>query len=68
MQRRAYHSYEGAKIDFKTYGPLFHDIVENNLRFQVHRFWTEVKEKYRHIELVNELNEKRGGIGVLYVD
>ena len=71
------HSYEGVKMDFETYGPLvgkggmiaFHDIVENNnLRFQVHRFWNEVKQKYRHIELVNELNQKGYGIGVLYVD
>jgi len=71
------HSYEGVKMDFETYGPLvgkggmiaFHDIVENdNFRFQVHRFWKEVKQKYRHIELVNELNQKGYGIGVLYVD
>jgi hypothetical protein len=67
------HSYESVKMDFETYRPpvgkggviAFHDIAENNNpRFQVHRFWTEVKQKYRHIELVNELNQKGYGIVV----
>jgi predicted O-methyltransferase YrrM len=70
------HSYEGVKMDFETYGPLvgeggiiaFHDIVHSEVaRFQAHRFWTEIKQKYRHIELVNEPNQKNYGIGVLYV-
>jgi hypothetical protein len=43
-------------------------VGNNNLWFQVHRFWTEVEQKYRRIELVNELDQKGCGIGVLYVD
>jgi cephalosporin hydroxylase len=71
------HSYEGVKMDFETYSPLvrrggviaFHDIVESDRPdYQAHRFWKEVKQKYRHIELVNQPNQKGYGIGVLYVD
>jgi hypothetical protein len=64
-------------LDFETYGPLvgkggiiaFHDIAPSDVpRFQVDRFWAEVKQKYRRVELVNETNQKDYGIGVLYVD
>jgi cephalosporin hydroxylase len=71
------HSYEGVRLDCETHGPLvakggiiaFHDIAPSDVpRFQAHRFWAEVKQKYRHVELVNEINQKDYGIGVLYVD
>jgi cephalosporin hydroxylase len=71
------HSYDGVKMDFETYGPLvrkggviaLHDIVQSDRPgFRVHRFWNEVRQKYRHIELLNEANQKEYGIGLLYVD
>jgi predicted O-methyltransferase YrrM len=71
------HSYEGVKKDFEIYGQLvkqggviaFHDIVDGNEEFVggVPRFWKEIKDKYRHDELVEDWGQGGLGIGVLYV-
>jgi cephalosporin hydroxylase len=72
------HSYPAVKCDFEMYGPMvgkggliaFHDIVEcppENIR-GVPRFWREIKSKYRHIEIINDRQQRGYGIGVLYVD
>lgn len=70
------HSYEGVKRDFEMYSPLvrkggiiaFHDIVpgpEENVG-GVPRFWQEIKQKYKHKEIVKDWNQKGWGIGVIY--
>ena len=71
------HSYEGVKQDFEMYSPLvrpggviaFHDIVPHPPEAQchVHEFWSEVKQRYRHKEIVDRPNQQWAGIGVLYV-
>jgi predicted O-methyltransferase YrrM len=71
------HSYDGVKQDFEFYGRLvrkgglvaFHDIAEStDPAIQVDRFWKEVKQEYRHVELISDLNQRGYGIGLLYVD
>ena len=66
------HTYEGVKRDFEMYSPLvrkggviaFHDIVTNDIpNIDVPKFWKEIKEKYRHTEIVK--NQKCCGIGVI---
>ena len=71
------HSYEGVKKDFEMYGQLvkkggvvaFHDIVDGDEEFVggVPRFWSEIKNNYRHDELVHDWNQGGLGIGVLYI-
>ena len=70
------HSYEGVKNDFKLYSPLvrkggiiaFHDIVDVPSHFdvQVNKFWNEIKQYYEYIEFVEDWNQGRFGIGVIY--
>ena len=70
------HSYKGVKKDFKMYSPLvrkngiiaFHDIVEvpSESDVQVNKFWNEIKEYYEYIEFVEDWNQGRYGIGVIY--
>jgi predicted O-methyltransferase YrrM len=74
------HTYEGVRRDFELYSPLlsasglvaFHDILPHpeHSRCEVHLFWKEVKERYRHIELIDPhpdpVEGQWGGIGVLY--
>ena len=70
------HSYEGVKNDFKLYAPLvrkggiiaFHDIVDvpSYVDVQVNKFWNEIKQSYQHIEFVEDWNQGRFGIGVIY--
>lgn len=72
------HTYEGVKCDFGLYGPMvskggliaFHDIVEGPPEKVggVPRFWHEVKSQYRHVEIIENRDQSRYGIGVLYVD
>jgi predicted O-methyltransferase YrrM len=74
------HSYEGVKQDFEMYSPLvavdgviaFHDILPHPAaaRCEVHTFWNEIKENYRHTEFNDPYRDpvygRYGGIGVLY--
>ena len=67
------HSYEGVKKDFKLYSDFvkkpgliaFHDILD---RCGVDKFWSEVKPYYKHIEIVEDYNQKCAGIGILFFD
>jgi len=71
------HRYEAVKKDFEMYSPLvkkggiivFHDIVDPSKipGCEVNRFWNELKDNYKHDELVKNYNQGTGGIGVLYV-
>jgi len=71
------HSYEGVKKDFEMYGPLvksggvvaFHDIVDGPEAFVggVPRFWKEIKNNYKHDELVENWKQGGLGIGILYL-
>lgn len=69
------HTYEGVRADFELYAPLvrpggliaFHDInTMSTPEHQVHRFWPEVRSRYRHYELIDRDGfDVWGGIGVL---
>jgi predicted O-methyltransferase YrrM len=71
------HSYEGVKKDFEMYGGLveregaiaFHDIVPGPPEHVggVPRFWKEIKQKFRHIEIVESWSRGGYGIGVIFV-
>lgn len=71
------HTYEGVKRDFEMYSPLvkeggiitFHDILEHppETGCEVNRFWNEIKNNYKYIEIVKERGQKWAGIGVLYL-
>ncbi len=66
------HSAYGVRKDFELYAPLaapgglvvLHDI---SLAGGVKEFWTELKVRYRHEELVGDPAQTECGIGVLYV-
>jgi predicted O-methyltransferase YrrM len=71
------HSYEGVKKDFELYGPLvkkngiiaFHDIVQGlpeNVG-GVPIFWSQLKEKHKHVEFVKNWEQGGYGIGVIYI-
>ena len=74
------HTYDGVKRDFELYSPLlaadglvaFHDILPHpqHPRCEVHLFWNEVRERYRHVEFVDPrpdpVEGPWGGIGVLF--
>ncbi|MBY9007040.1 MAG: class I SAM-dependent methyltransferase [Candidatus Lokiarchaeota archaeon] len=70
------HTYKGVKQDFKMYSPLvkkdglivFHDIVvhQSEENCQVNEFWNEIKQNYKHQEIVDDWNQKHWGIGILY--
>jgi len=70
------HTYNGVKQDFQMYAPLvkengmivFHDIVEVPLQeyVQVNKFWNELKKDYKHIEIVENWDQGRYGIGVIF--
>jgi len=70
------HTYKGVSCDFELWRPLvtpggyvaFHDILQHSEvpDCEVDRFWAEVKKQYpRHLEIVNDVNQGWGGIGVL---
>ena len=71
------HTYEGVKCDFFAYSPLvraggvvaFHDIVEHpkDSDCEVSRFWNEIKEQYRHEEIIENPQQGWAGIGILYM-
>jgi cephalosporin hydroxylase len=59
------HTYAGVRRDFEMYSPLlrsggiaaFHDIVTYaQTKSEVRRFWNEIKQNYRHQELVEQRN------------
>jgi cephalosporin hydroxylase len=76
------HTYEGVRQDLELYSPVvknrgliaFHDIVHHDHvpECQVDRFWSEVKDAYRHREFVSEGEDRGwgtwGGIGLLYYE
>jgi predicted O-methyltransferase YrrM len=68
------HRYEAIKNDFYMYYPLvrkggiiaLHDIAENE-EGGGHKFWNEIKNKFKHKEFL--LSDKKDkGIGVVYVE
>jgi predicted O-methyltransferase YrrM len=71
------HTYEGVKKDFEMYAPLvrpqglvaFHDVAEHrrDLSCEVDKFWSEVKQCYRHQEFIENSNQGWAGIGVLFL-
>lgn len=72
------HSYDGVKKDFEMYHPLvrsggliaFHDIVPGPTEKVggVPEFWKEIKDSYEHKEFVNDWNQERYGIGVIFLN
>lgn len=69
------HSYDGVRQDFTMYSTLvrdggiiaFHDIARTNTVEEVYRFWDEVKQNYRHREIVHRTDKGAMGIGVLWL-
>ncbi|MEM2105965.1 MAG: class I SAM-dependent methyltransferase [Candidatus Bathyarchaeia archaeon] len=71
------HTYEGVKKDFEMYSPLvrkggivaFHDIVEHppETGCEVSKFWNEIKQSYKRLEIVKSWNQNWAGVGVLHV-
>ncbi len=83
------HTYAGVQSDFQMYSPLvrsggivvFHDIVTyiRETECQVERFWTEIKQQYKHRELIERVKEgslpvaitgtpmHTSGLGVLFM-
>jgi predicted O-methyltransferase YrrM len=71
------HTYEGVRQDFEMYAPLvrggglivLHDIAEHrqDLECRVGKFWNEVKNEYRHQEIVEDPKQGWAGIGILFV-
>jgi len=70
------HTYEGVKKDFEMYSPLvrksgliiFHDIVvhKKELNCHVNKFWNEIKENFKFVEIVEDWNQNYFGIGIVY--
>ncbi len=71
------HTYQGVKEDYQMYSPLvkkggiiaFHDIVTHDQTSgcEVDRFWHEIKQNYRNIEIIDAPSQKWAGIGLLYL-
>ena len=71
------HTYEGLRNDFCIYSQLvkengimaFHDIVPGNVEVVggAPRFWSEIKQKYAHRDLVKDWGEGGYGIGVIFL-
>jgi predicted O-methyltransferase YrrM len=71
------HTYEGVKKDFESYSRLmsengivaFHDIVPDRSESPDHfvsDFWKEIKNYYRHEEIIRDKDQSKLGIGVLF--
>jgi predicted O-methyltransferase YrrM len=72
------HTYEGVKKDFENYYPLlnengilfFHDIVDSeyhrSANCYVSKFWEEIKNNFKYIEILDPDNSDWGGIGLIY--
>ena len=75
------HTYEGVKLDFELYSPFvrdggiiaFHDIVKNTTlhidadKIEVPVFWNEIKTQYKNTEIIENLEQKSMGIGLLFI-
>jgi predicted O-methyltransferase YrrM len=69
------HSYAGVRQDFEMYSPLvrsggvtaFHDIAKTSSSIQVPRLWNEIKQNYKHKEIVHRTDNEAMGIGVLWM-
>jgi predicted O-methyltransferase YrrM len=71
------HTYAGVKRDFEMYSPLvrsggqvaFHDIAEHTREpsCEVDKFWNEIKQHYRHREMIENPKQGWAGIGVLFL-
>lgn len=82
------HTYDGVKLDYENFSPAlkeggiiaFHDILDSDIQrewqsdCEVHKFWNEVKEGKRFVELIAKEGEPDrfgggywGGIGVLFL-
>ncbi len=71
------HSYKGVRRDFELYSELvakdgliaLHDIARHPIETgcEVDRFWNEIKDKYNSKELIENQDQRWGGIGVLKV-
>jgi len=69
------HSYKGVKKDFEMYSPLvnkdgliaFHDIVIHHKykTVDVVKFWNEIKVKFNHEEIIDDVDQGMFGIGLL---
>lgn len=69
------HTYEGVKKDFEMYSPLvrtggivaFHDIAKSPAEnYGVEKFWNEIKDNFKHQEIIEDPDQLGYGIGVLY--
>ena len=68
------HTYSGVQKDFQMYAPLvrsggivvFHDIVtyKRESECQVEKFWREIKDKYQHREIVENMEGGESPIAV----
>jgi len=71
------HTYEGVRRDFEMYSPLvrgggavaFHDIVPGPPENVggVPKFWSEVRNRFKHLEIVKDWSQGGYGIGVLFL-
>lgn len=71
------HSYEGVRRDYEMYSPLvrkggmiaFHDIVPGlpESLNGVPRFWNEIKQGHKYVEIVKDWGQSGYGIGIIYV-
>jgi predicted O-methyltransferase YrrM len=71
------HSYEGVKMDFEMYSRLvkkdgivaFHDIAVHppETGCEVSKFWSEIKRKYEHVEIIDNKDQNWAGIGLLFM-
>lgn len=70
------HSLEGVTADFELWSPLvrpgghvvFHDIVKHaRPEIQVRELWLQLKERFRHWEIVDRSNQGGCGIGILEI-
>ena len=69
------HSYDGVKADFEMYGQLvrkgglivFHDIcIHPAAECNVSSFWSEIKQSYKHEEIIKNPAQNWAGIGLIY--
>ncbi len=71
------HTYYGVKKDFEMYSKLvrksgmiaFHDVSMHDSRSEceVAKFWRDIKDKYKHVEIIKDQRQGWAGIGILYI-
>ncbi len=72
------HTYEGVKADFEMYSPLvrpggfvaLHDICVHppEMGCHVDKFWRELQQKYKTLEMIENPNQGGFGIGVVFLN